>query len=94
MNGEHYQMGTMEGQHVDFDNLEDMLEESLDTIDHGGWTLVNLRKKFCEMGIEELYVKYCGQLSRSLLSLLCLMSALYGITLIVLSLAYQLVSIN
>ncbi len=85
-------MGSMDGEHVSFDSLDDILEERDDTTDHGGWSLVNLRKKFRDMDIEELYTKYCDQLRRTLLSLLCLMSAIYGIVLIVLAAVYKLVS--
>ena len=93
MKEEYYQMGTMQGEHVSFDSLDDILEERGDTTDHGGWSLINLRKKFSDMGIEDLYTKYCDQLRRTLLSLLCLMSAIYGILLIVLSAVYKLVSV-
>lgn len=74
MKQEYYQMGQVHGDVISFGSLDDFFRERGNTIDHGGWSLRHLRDKFRQMDVESLYTKYCAQLRKWLLSMLCLLA--------------------
>ncbi|XP_033126053.1 adenylate cyclase type 2-like [Anneissia japonica] len=86
---EYYQMRHTRGDFMNFGSLEDFLEERGNTIDHAGWSLRHLQRKFKGMDIEELYEKYCLWLKNALLSLFCLMGLLNATCMLVLNIIYH-----
>ena len=74
MKQEYYQMGQIHGDVISFGSLDDFFRERGNTIDHAGWSLRHLREKFRLMEIEGLYTKYCAQLRKWLLLMLCLVA--------------------
>ncbi|XP_071959722.1 adenylate cyclase type 2-like [Antedon mediterranea] len=86
---EYYQMRHPHGDFMNFGSLEDFLEERGNTIDHAGWSLRHLQRKFRGMDIEDLYQKYCVWLKRALLSLFCLIGLLNAACMLVVNVIYH-----
>ncbi|XP_041453630.1 adenylate cyclase type 2-like [Lytechinus variegatus] len=89
MKQEYYQMGQVHGDIISFGSLDDFFRERGNTIDHGEWSLRHLRDKFRQMDVESLYTKYCAQLKKWLLSMLCLVAMAQAGALIGLLLYYS-----
>lgn len=73
MDKEFYQMGEFHGDTVSFAPLDELLEEQ----DRGSsgcvdCSMLRLKHKFRSMDLESLFIRYCTQLRKSLVGMLCL----------------------